>query len=304
MRLVTRSDFDGLACAVLLKEVGLISSWKFVHPKDLQDGNVEITSNDILANVPYVEGCGLWFDHHLSESYRVDKLEFEGMFKLAPSVARVVWEYYGGDDTFRPSMHSFLDAVDKVDAANLTREEIMSPEGWILLGLIMDPRTGLGRFKHFRISNYRLMEYLIGFCQVFSVDEILSMPDVKERVDIYYEQTGLYNMMLDRCTIIHKELAIIDFRNEDTIYAGNRFIVYSKYPEVNISLQIMWGIQKRNIVVSVGKSVLNRTSRVNVGRLMLKYGGGGHEAVGTCQLDVDGAEEKIQEIVYQILQDN
>ncbi|MBE6837972.1 MAG: exopolyphosphatase [Ruminococcus sp.] len=285
MRLVTRSDFDGLACAALLKEVGIIDSWKFAHPKDLQDGLVPIDENDVLANVPFVEGCGLWFDHHSSEFER-NQLEgkYKGESRLAPSCARIIYEYYGGDDRF-PNFGEMMEAVDKVDSGHLTPYEVLHPEGWILIGFMMDPRTGLGRFRNFRISNYQLMEELIECCRTMSTAEILALPDVQERTELYREQAELFTEMVHKYTRIDKDVIITDLRGVSPIYAGNRFMIYSLYPEQNISVWIVDGKGGKGCSCAVGYSIMNRTSRVNVGKLMLKYGGGGHRNVGTCQFD-------------------
>lgn len=290
MRLLTRSDFDGLACAVFLKEAGIIDNWKFVHPKDLQDGLVEVTADDCLANVPFVEGCGLWFDHHSSENERnAYKGKYVGDSRLCPSAAHVVYDYYGGRERF-PHFDELLWAVDKVDSADLTRDEILNPTGWILLGFIMDPRTGLGRFRDFTVSNYQLMELLIDWCRTMTIDEIMALPDVKERIDLYKEQTERFIEMVGAHTETRGDIIISDLRGVNPIYTGNRFMIYSLYPEQNISVWIVSGKDSKGCSAAVGHSVLNRTSNVDVGRLMLKYGGGGHRVVGTCQFS-DAAME-------------
>ena len=196
MRLVTRSDFDGLACGALLKEVGVIDSWTFAHPKDLQDGLVEITENDVLANVPFVEGCGLWFDHHSSEFER-NQLEgkYKGESRITPSCARIIYDYYGGQERFA-HFDEMMEAVDKVDSGHLTIDEIQNPKGWILIGFLMDPRTGLGRWRNFTIPNYKLMENLIDACRTMNTEEILALPDVKERIEVYFEQTDKFKEMV------------------------------------------------------------------------------------------------------------
>jgi len=303
MRLLTRSDFDGLACGALLKELGVIDSWKFVHPKDMQDGIVEVTDNDVLANVPYVPGCKLWFDHHSSESERLGKAaEFEGESRLADSAARVIYDYYGGKEKL-PHFEDMVVAVDKVDSAKLTIDEILNPTGWVLLGFVMDPRTGLGRFRSFRISNYELMENLIDACRVQNIDEILVNPDVKERVELYFEQDVLFREMVKKHTKVDSNVIISDLRGVETIYTGNRFLVYSLYPEQNISLWIVDGRGKQNCPIAVGHSILNRTSKTNVGKLLLGYGGGGHLQVGTCQVPYDDADRVVAELVEQIKKD-
>lgn len=303
MRLLTRSDFDGLACAALLKELGVIDSWKFVHPKDLQDGIVEVTDNDVLANVPYVPGCALWFDHHSSESERLGSgLKFEGESRLADSAARVIYEYYGGKGRL-PHFDKMVQYVDKVDSAYLTPEEILEPEGWVLLGFIMDPRTGLGRFRDFRISNYQLMEELIEACRTKDIEEILELPDVKERVALYFEQDALFRGMIAAHTHTDGNVIITDLRGVEPIYTGNRFLIYSLFPDQNISMWIVDGRGKQNCPIAVGHSVLNRTSHTNVGQLLLEYGGGGHPQVGTCQVPYEEADRVIGELVARIKAD-
>lgn len=304
MRLITRSDFDGLACAVFLKEAGIIDTYKFAHPKDLQDGLIEVTKDDCLANVPFVEGCGLWFDHHSSEQERnAYKGKYVGESKSSPSAAHVVYDYYGGKDKF-PNFDALLDAVDKVDSANLTKEEILHPKGWVLLGFIMDPRTGLGRFRKFTISNYQLMEKLIDWCRTMTIDEILELPDIKERIDMYFEQTDKFIEMVKSHTEVKNDVIISDLRGLDTIYTGNRFIIYSLYPEANISVWIVSGKGGQGCSCAVGYSVLNKTCNIDVGALMLKYGGGGHKVVGTCQFSDDVMNQKIDSLLKEIIELN
>lgn len=300
MRLVTRSDFDGLACGVLLKEAGIIDHWKFAHPKDLQDGLVEVTEDDCLANVPYVEGCGLWFDHHSSEHERLQLAgKYKGESRITPSCARIIYEYYGGAEKF-PGFEEMMEAVDKVDSGNLTIDEIQNPTGWILIGFLMDPRTGLGRWRNFTISNYQLMEKLIDACRTMSAEEILAMPDVKERVEIYNEQTEKFMEMVRKYTTTEGNLIISDLRGVDPIYSGNRFLIYSMYPEQNISAWIVSGRGGAGCSAAVGYSILNKTSTVDVGSLMLKYNGGGHKKVGTCQFSdetmADGLPKMLDEL--------
>ena len=296
MRLVTRSDFDGLICGMLLKEADIIDSWTFVHPKDLQDGLFQPTENDVLANVPYVKGCGMWFDHHTSENDRLGwNQDVKGESRLAPSAARIIYEYYGGESKF-PNYKEMIEAVDKVDSGQLSREEILNPSGWILLGFISDPRTGLGRFRDFRISNYQLMEELINLFRNMKIEEILELPDVKERVDMYFDQTEKFKSMVEKHTAINNNVIITDLRDVDTIYTGNRFMIYSLYPEQNVSMWIVDGKQKQNVSIAVGYSILNRTCTADIGKLMLKHGGGGHKMVGTCQVPYDSANGVINEI--------
>jgi len=301
MRLITRSDFDGLACGALLKEAGIIDSWKFAHPKDLQDGLVEVTENDCLANVPYVEGCGLWFDHHSSEHERNELAgKYKGESRITPSCARIIYDYYGGKERFS-HFDDMMEAVDKVDSGNLTIDDIQNPKGWVLIGFLMDPRTGLGRWREFTISNYQLMEKLIEACRTMTTEEILALPDVKERIDVYFEQTDKFKEMVSAHTKVVGDLIVSDLRGVDPIYSGNRFMIYSMYPEQNISMWIVNGKGGKGCSCAVGYSILNRTSNVNVGSLMLKYGGGGHKAVGTCQFADEVMDENIKALIDDIV---
>jgi nanoRNase/pAp phosphatase (c-di-AMP/oligoRNAs hydrolase) len=305
MRLLTRSDFDGLICAVLLKKLGVMDEWKFVHPKDVQDGLVEVNSNDILANVPYAKGCGLWFDHHMSERERLGmEIEFEGASNsAADSAARVIWEYYGGHKAFPESFDEMLEYVDRCDSGKLTLEEIENPTGWVLLSFIMDPRTGLGRYRDYRISNYQLMMDLVDMCADTPVEQILASQDVKQRVDRYFDQDRLFREMLSNCSVVKDNLVILDFRDQEEIYTGNRFTIYAMYPQCNISMHVIWGKQKQNVVFTLGHSILNRTSNTNVGSLMLEYGGGGHARVGTCQVATEVAEKVKKELIEKVTAD-
>jgi len=290
MRLVTRSDFDGLACAILLKEAGLIDDIFFAHPKDVQDGAVEITANDILANLPFHPACAMWFDHHTSEYERLrldTGFAFAGRSEAAPSCARVIFDYFGGTEKFaRFERNGMLAAVDRCDSGQLTFEEILRPAGWILLSFLMDPRTGLGRYKDYRISNYRFMMELIDHCRSLPVHEVLDLRDVQERVRRYLRQERGYENMLRRHSTTAGNVIRIHLLDTPRLLTGNRFKEYVLFPEQNVSMRIMWGRGRRNVVFSVGHSVVNRTCRTDVGSLMLRYGGGGRPRVGTCQVPV------------------
>ncbi|WP_010324186.1 exopolyphosphatase [Marinobacterium stanieri] len=299
-RLVTRSDFDGLVCAVLLKHLDLIDDIKFVHPKDMQDGKVDITDRDITTNLPYVKGVNLAFDHHLSETIRNEKVDNHIIDPDAPSAARVVWKHYGGHDAFPAAWDEMMEAVDKGDSAQFTQDEVLNAKGWVLLNFLMDARTGLGRFREFRISNYALMMDLIDYCKNHSIEEILSLPDVKERVELYFEQEAKFKEQVKRCATVHNNLVVLDLRNEEQIWAGNRFMIYALYPECNISIHVMWGLKQQNTVFATGKSIFDRGSKTNVGELMLEYGGGGHHAAGTCQVENDRAETVLNELITRI----
>ena len=302
-RLVTRSDMDGLVCAVLLNELKLIDDIKFVHPKDMQDGKIKISDHDITTNLPYVPGVHLAFDHHSSEVLRNEEHDNHIIDPNAPSAARVVFDYYGGKARFSAISDEMMVAVDKADSAQFSKEEILEPKGWELLSFLMDARTGLGRFHNFRISNYQLMMNLIDYCRSHGIDDILQLPDVQERVNIYLEHAPKAKEQIQRCSTVHNNLVVLDLRNEETIWATNRFTIYALFPQTNISIHVMWGFQKQNTVFATGKSILNRTSKTNIGELMLRYGGGGHENAGTCQISHDQANTVLTELIARITQD-
>ena len=303
-RLVTRSDFDGLVCAILLKELNMIDEVVFVHPKDMQDGKIAITDRDITTNLPYVPGVGMAFDHHSSEVLR-NPGEHPNLIihPDAPSAARVVYNHFGGGRKFPENFHFMMEAVDKADSAKFNRDEILNPTRWVILNYLMDSRTGLGRFRNFRISNYDLMMQLIDYCRSHSIEEILSLPDVKERIEVYVEHAPKAREQILRCATVFKNLVVLDLRNEENIWACNRFMIYALFPQINISIHVMWGVKKQNTVFATGKSILNRTSKTDIGALMLEYGGGGHEAAGTCQINNDEADATLANLVKAINQD-
>tara|TARA_R110001592_G_scaffold65716_1_gene201692 strand:+ start:3307 stop:4242 length:936 start_codon:yes stop_codon:yes gene_type:complete len=299
-RLVTRSDFDGLVCAVLLKHLDMIDDIKFVHPKDMQDGIIEINNRDISTNLPYVDGVNLAFDHHSSEMIRNEKRDNHIIDPDAPSAARVVYDYYGAEKAFPAEWKDMMEAVDKGDSAQFNKEEVLNAQGWDLLNFLMDARTGLGRFREFRISNYHLMMDLIDYCRNHTITEILDLPDVKERVELYFEQDAKFKTQIKRCSTVYKNLIVLDLRNEEIIHAGNRFVIYALYPECNISIHQLWGLKQQNTVFATGKSIFDRSAKTNVGELMLKYNGGGHHAAGTCQVENDQAETVLAELISRI----
>ena len=299
-RLVTRSDFDGLACAMMLKELKLIDEIKFVHPKDVQDGKIELSKNDITTNLPYDPRVALAFDHHESEVDRLKAIETGGKLIIDPnarSAARVVYDYYGGKEAFPRISDDLMTAVDKGDSADFTVDEILDPKGWVLLHYLMDARTGLGRFHNFRISNYDLMMELIDYCLDHSIDEILELPDVKERVDLYFDQAEQFKAQLQRIAKVYDKVVVLDLRNEEVIHAGNRFMIYALYPATEISVHVAWGFRKQNTAVMIGKSIVNKASNVDIGELCLKYGGGGHRNAGTCQLENDTVDQQLPDII-------
>ena len=302
-RLVTRSDMDGLVCAVLLKHLDLIDDIKFVHPKDMQDGIIEINKGDMTTNLPYVEGVGIAFDHHLSETVRNKAIKSNHIILPdAPSAAEVVYQYYGGSNVFPEKFNAMMDAANKADAAMFTKMDILDPSGWELLSFLMDSRTGLGRFRDFRISNYTLMMDLIDYCKDHNIEEIMELADVKERVELYNRYKDEFINQLKHCSTIYDNVIVLDLREEEIIYPGNRFMIYALYPECNVSIHMIWGYQKQNTVLAVGKSIINRSSNSNIGDLMLNYEGGGHMAAGTCQIPHHISETVLEDVIESLTQ--
>jgi nanoRNase/pAp phosphatase (c-di-AMP/oligoRNAs hydrolase) len=301
-RLLTRSDFDGLVCAILLKDMDILADIKFVHPKDVQDGKVEVTDRDLLTNLPYVPGCHLCFDHHESEEIRTRDVDVKNLVldSSAPSAARVVYNYYGGAQRFPKISTAMMAAVDKADSAQFTKDEVLNAQGWELLSFLMDARTGLGRFRDFRISNYQLMMELIDFCKTHSIEQILALPDVRERVELYQAHQDKQKDQLRRCSTVHGNLVVLDLRPEETIYAGNRFMIYALFPQCNISIHVLWGVKQQNTVFAIGKSIFDRGSKTDIGALALEYGGGGHKAAGTCQIANDDAGRVLKQLIARI----
>ena len=300
-RLVTRSDFDGLVCAVLFKHLGMIGDISFVHPKDMQDGQIEIGERDITTNLPFVAGAHLVFDHHDSEVTRNDvTLDNYIIDADAPSAARVVWKHYGGHAAFPERWDEMMEAVDKADSAQYNLQEVLEPGRWELLNMLMDSRTGLGRFREFTISNYALMMELIDHCKDSSIDQILQLPDVAERVDLYLKHADSFKEQIKRCSTVHNNLVVLDLRNEETIFPGSRFAIYALFPQCNISIHQIWGFKQQNTVFATGKSIFDRSCKTHVGELMLEYGGGGHAAAGTCQIDNDNADEVLAQLINRI----
>jgi nanoRNase/pAp phosphatase (c-di-AMP/oligoRNAs hydrolase) len=300
-RLVTRSDFDGLVCAALLKELGILDDILFVHPKDVQDGKVQLTADDITTNLPYRREVALAFDHHSSEQLRVGgTADNRVMVADADSAARVVYDHFGGAERFPGVSTEMMEAVDRADAAKLSIDDILDPQGWILLSFLMDPRTGLGRFRDFRISNYQLMMQLIDSCLELTIEQILASPDVAERVSLYREHADAAIEQIGRCTTVQGQVVVLDLRDEEVIHPTNRFLLYARFPECRVSIHVLWGLRQQNTVFAVGRSIIDRSSQLDIGALMLANGGGGHAAAGTCQIDNDRAAAVLAQLVETI----
>jgi len=300
--LITRCDFDGLVCAMLLEEMDVLDRVKFVHPKDVQDGTIEVTNRDILANVPFVSGCHLCFDHHASEEIRNIDTQAENyvLDPKAESAARVLYNYFGGAKQFPDINLEMMDAVDKADSARFTRNEILDPTGWTLLSFLLDPRTGDGRFRGFRISNYELTMNLIDYCKGHTIEQVLALPDVVERVKVYNAHPEDFCNQITSCSTVYGNVVVLDLREEETIFSGNRFVIYALYPECDVSIHVMWGLKKQNTVLAIGKSILDRSNPYDIGEIALQYGGGGHAAAGTCQVSHEDAPRVLGEIIEKL----
>ncbi|NQY20772.1 MAG: exopolyphosphatase [Campylobacteraceae bacterium] len=302
-RLITRADMDGLICATLLKSLGLINDILFVHPKDMQDGLIEVGSNDITTNLPYVKGAYLSFDHHFSETLRNKKESNHIIDANAPSAAQVVFDYYGGKESFPTFYKDMMIGVNKADSADFTIDEVLNAKGWVLLSFIMDSRTGLGRFKDFEVDNYDLMLNLIDYCKDYEINRILDIDEVKQRVDLYFKYINEFNAQLKECSTIYDNVIVIDYREEKIIYTGNRFQIYAMYPDVAVSIHISNTYDNKKVVYSCGKSIINKSSKTNIGELMLEFGGGGHKAAGGCQILLSEADIVLDKIIYKINSD-
>lgn len=300
-RLVTRADFDGVVAGGLLIELGLIDDIIFAEPKDMQDGNVALTSRDITTNLPYVENVHLCFDHHLSEITRVGERDNLIIDPDKPSAARVVYDYYGGKEAFPRISEGMLQAVDQADSADYTEEDIFAPGDWTLLNFVLDPRTGLSRFADFSITNEQLMQDMMTYCRHHPIEDILKIPDIEERLHVYEFNEEFFELQIRRCATVHRNLVVVDLRHEETVYPGNRFTVYAAFPECNISIQVLpYAKDPSKTVLATGKSILDRSSKTSIGDLMLEYGGGGHAAAGTCRIPNEDVDRVLEELVQRI----
>jgi len=304
VRLLTRSDFDGSVCAAILRELEIVDEILYIHPKDLQDNKIDVSENDVIANVPFVEGCGLWFDHHSSEHERLDlDGKFNGASELAPSAAHVVYNYYSRQDEYAQKLKKFEELVEVTgiaDSARFTEAEILKPTGWIMLAFISDPRSGMGYKRNFRISNFELMKRLPDLLRTQSVEEILKLPDFQERIRVYQEENDQFKQLLLQKGEIVGNAIVIDFRSVGHIPVGNRFLEYVLYQEQNISIRLTKINKNDRVMISVGHSIINKTSKIDVGSLCLNYGGGGHKSVGTCQVKPQTADQILKEMLQQI----
>lgn len=295
MRIVTRGDFDGLASSVLVSLCEEVREIRFIHPKDAQDGRVEADEEDIVINLPYIPGCGLWFDHHVSEEGKSDSLgDFKGRFEMAPSCARVIYNYY--KDKFPQKLEAFqdlLEATDRLDAAQLTMDDVTKPDGWILLGLTLDPRSGLG--PEFR----KYFRWLVEYIKELPLDKVMKHPEVKRRTDRVLHEQEKFKDILKAHARLEGKVIVTDLRDLIEKPVGNRFLVYTLFPEANVEVRIFHGFNG-TVVAAVGHSIFNRTCKVNAGMMLQEYGGGGHFGAGTAQIPAEEAGAKISEIIARL----
>lgn len=290
-----------MGCAILFKSLDVLENILFTHPKEIETGKIQITSNDIMTGLPYKEEAHLIFDNYPGSIKNIKGKKNNFIIDTnAPSTTKVVYNYFGGKRTFPNISDELLTAVDKGYTANFTTYEILYPSGWGLLNYIIDQRTGLEKFGKFHTSRCQLMLKLVDYCRNHTILEILSLPEIEERIDSYFSVVEQYKEQVLRCASVYHNLVVIDFRYEDIIYPGNRFIVYALYPECNVSLQLLSDIVQNKTIFVAGKSIIDRSYKANIGRIMSLYGGGGHANAGTCQIPNEKAEKVLEKLIERL----
>ena len=300
-RLLTRGDFDGLASAVLLKERDLIGEIAFVHPRDMQAGKVRVTKHDIIVNLPFVKGAHLAVDHHISETRRVPRSPHYINDPAAPSASRVLYRHLGGPKRFPAYTRAMMAAVDKADAGRFTLKDVLYPKGWTLLHFLLDPRTGLERFRNFRLSIEETLIGLSDLCRTQHIGRVMRDPDIIERANRYFVLEEKFREQLRRCATVSDRIVTLDLRKEDPIWPGNRFMIYALFPECRVSIVLMPGRRRGSTEIAVGRSIFNRGAKCNIGQILLGHGGGGHAAAGACQVPAGRAERTASKIAEAIL---
>ena len=274
MRLVTRGDLDGLTASILITEMEEVDEILLVHPQDITDQKIDITSNDILANLPYDPRAGLWFDHHAHTVMPEDS--YKGAYAVEPSVARVIYNYY--DSPLLTRFEHLVKETDRFDSADLNMEDVSNPQGVILLGFLVDPRTGIK--GDFRATFNSLVERL----RSKPLQEVLNDPDMKEQADLFRRDEERFREFLLAHSEVHDKVVVTDFRDLANPPVGNRFLVTSVFPECNVSVRIQWGPGKKLVAINLGHSIFDHSCTVDVGELCRNYGGGGHKGAGGCVL--------------------
>lgn len=297
MRLVTRGDLDGLTSAVIITMKEPVDEIVLIHPQDITDKKFPVRSDDILSNLPYDPNAGLWFDHHLlTDSNEKPPENFRGRYRVAPSAARLVYEYYlekHPDDPDLQRLAPLVDATDRVDSAQLTPDDVADPKDYILLGFTIDNRSGLGAFEAYFLK-------LVDWLKTLPIDQVLQQPEVKERVDRLRVEQSDFMRLLKRNSFQLNNVVVTDLREIDRLPAGNRFLIYTLFPDSNVSLRVHWGPAHHSVIAAVGHSIFNRTCKTSVGELMSRFGGGGHRGAGTCVLPLEKAADAIDEILFEL----
>jgi hypothetical protein len=291
MRLVTRPDLDGLTCAVLLSQCETVDSFELVHPQQVRDGEVKVGGNDILVNVPYQPSCGMWFDNHLlTDSQSTPPQGYRGRYGQAPSAARLVYEHYAPAHPELGRYEELVRETDRLDSAQLELDDVLSPEGYTLLGFTLDSKSGLGDPREYFLE-------LVPAVTSKPIQEVLDLPSVRDRTTRLKEQDGQFREAAIAHSRLDGPLIITDFRSLDPLPVGNRFLIYTVFPDATLSLRIQRGRAPDTVSVSGGRSIFNRTSRANIGIVMSLYGGGGQPGAGACVLPAATADAQIAEIV-------
>lgn len=292
MNIITRGDFDGLVCSVLLTEVEHITEIRFAHPKAMQEGDIDVTDQDIIVNLPYHPDCGMWFDHHISEYERGSRPgTFKGKYGLAPSCARLIFEHYN-----KPEWEKYkelLEATDRIDSARLDLNDILRPQKWVRIANTVDPRSGYA-------PSHEYFMCLVDWIKEYSIEDILSLDDVRDRLREFFKQDEEYRKALLANSYLNGVVVVTDFRQLVKIPIGSRFLVYAQFPSSNASLRIFYTPDREYMTIAVGRSIFNRTCEVDIGNLMAEYGGGGHVGAGSCRVTIDSADEAIGDIVERL----
>ncbi|MFZ0240766.1 MAG: exopolyphosphatase [Desulfobacterales bacterium] len=290
MRIVTRPDFDGVVCAVLLHDVENITApIKWVEPGDVQKGLVEIQAGDIIANLPHDDRCAMWFDHHFTNRVQTP---FAGDYREAPSAAGIIYGYYAG--RFPANRRELVAAADKIDSADLSMDEVLRPEKYEFVMLSMT------------ISNQDepdedYWNRLVALLRHSNVRQVLSDPAVRLRCDRLIVENAIYRRLLEENTRVQGQVAVTDFRGLEKAPTGNRFLVYSLFPEAFAHIRIRYDAKDPGkVAVNVGHSIFNRTCRVNVGLLLSRFEGGGHPGAGACRFHAAKAGEYIPQIIASL----
>ena len=289
-RIITRPDFDGIACAALLKEaLGRDLPIYWTQPNDVQNGRVHVLPGDIIANLPFSAGCALWFDHHVTNAIQHT---YKGLYRVAPSAAGLIHEYFNNE--LSPRFDLLVAQADKIDSARLTLDEILHPENYPYILVSMTVSTGSEDGEAF-------WNHLVELLRTTSIDQIMKDHRIQKHCNRVVAENKAYETHLKEHTRVQQAVSITDFRGLDSVPSGNRFLVYSLFPETFVNLKLYH--EKNKTAVKIGHSIVNDKCRVNVGGLLARHGGGGHRGAGACLLENTLADKKISEIL-QILIDN